>query len=193
MEQTRVAHGLTEIAAIGNSMGGFMALRLAELTEVHRVAAFAPQFSMHPNLVPQEIRWARYAKSINDWPYPDVGALTSDETAYFIFHGYNPMEAWHWLRFPWSPRINHFIFKGPGHNVAARLQSQRLLGQIFNAAMSNRPRAVRHALERSRVGRRFEVMRREQYQAAYPELTLGAMGAAAAVPERVSHRELQRA
>ena len=134
IEKMRAEHGLTEVVALGNSMGGFAALRLPELTEIHVVASFAPQFSMHPDLVPEETRWAQHSTHIRDWRYPDVGALAQKDTAYFIFHGSNPNEARHWLRFPWRPKINHFIFTGLGHDLAARLQKRRLLGQVFNAA-----------------------------------------------------------
>ncbi len=182
VEGTRVNHGITEIVALGNSMGGFAALVLANMVPVDTVIAFAPQFSMHPDLVPEEKRWSIFSSNITCWPIPDVGNLDQEVSDYYIFHGSNPLESRHWLRFPWNRRLNHFIFDGLGHDVAARIQKRRLLPLIFNGAVAGRPRAVRLALERSFLGRRFNVSRREVFQEIHPELTIGKEGAPMVVP-----------
>ncbi len=182
VEDTRVSHGITEIVALGNSMGGFVALVLANMVHIDTVIAFAPQFSMHPDLVPEEKRWSIFSSNITCWTIPDVGTLDQEASEYYIFHGSNPLESRHWLRFPWNRRLNHFIFDGLGHDVAARIQKRRLLPSIFDAAVAGRPRAVRLALERSFLGRQFHVSRREVFQDNNPKLTLGRMGAPLVVP-----------
>jgi pimeloyl-ACP methyl ester carboxylesterase len=182
VEVTRAKLGPGEVVALGNSMGGFAALALAERVEIGTVVAFAPQYSMNPDLVPEETRWAHFASQITDWPVPDVGRLDSPGTQYFVFHGGNAWEARHWLRFPIQSRLHHFIFDGMGHDVAARLRKRHLLPQVFNAAVRGKPRALRVALERSILGRRFTVVRRETYQIEHPELTTGPEGAPVVVP-----------
>ena len=183
IENYRVEHGIDEVVLLGNSMGGFAALVLADLTPVDTVIAFAPQFSMHSDLVPEETRWQRQAERISDWPHPTVGALAQADTQYFIFHGSNPVEARHWLRFPWHRGLNHFVFKGMGHGLAGRMRKRRLLARVIDACISGKSRQVRLAMERSFLGRRFEVSRREVFQATYDVAPLDPSGAPVVVPE----------
>jgi len=183
IEGYRAEHGIDEVVLMGNSMGGFAALMLAQLTEVDTVIALAPQFSMNPDLVPEETRWRHWMLQIAEWRFPAVAGLERDRTRYFIFHGSHPAEARHWLRFPWHRGLNHFVFHGLGHDLAARMRKRRLLGRVIDACIAGKSRQVRLALERSFLGRRFEVSRREAYQPAHPELTLDPGGAPVVVPE----------
>ena len=183
IEDYRDAHRIEEVVLLGNSMGGFMALVLAGLTEVGTVIAFAPQFSMDKALVPGEERWQILAGNIADWRYRDVGALDREGTNYYIFHGDNPIEAQHWLRFPWRRQLNHFIFTGEAHNVAKLLAKRHMLNRVVENAIQNKPRALRLALAKSFLGRNFIVRRREAYQREHPELTLPPGGAPLVVPE----------
>jgi pimeloyl-ACP methyl ester carboxylesterase len=166
IEEYRAAHGIDEVVALGNSMGGFAALRLAELTEIRTAIAFAPQFSMQRELVPEEHRWQYHAGRIGHWRFADVGRLDTPGTRYFILHGDAPEEAWHWLRFPWRPQVNHFILGGQGHNVARLLQKRRLLAQVVELSMLHKPRMVRRLLQRTFLGSGLPVARREHYDAA---------------------------
>jgi len=163
-------HDLTEVVALGNSMGGFDALVLADLIPVQTVIAFAPQFSMHPDIVPEEPRWNYHRDRIETWTWRDVGAMRADNTAYFIFHGDNALEARHWLRFPEGGRINHYIFKGIGHDVSARLRKRRLLAPVIETALDNKPRKLRKMIESSALGKRFEFYRRDVYMQKFPEI-----------------------
>ena len=172
VERYRKTHGITETILLGNSMGGFAALVLADLIAVDTVIAFAPQFSVHPDIVPEETRWSFHISRIKNWVYDDVGALDRPNTAYFLFHDEHPWEARHWLRFPWHARLNHFILSGLAHEVASRLQKRRMLAQVVHHAIEQRPRVLRHKLERSVFGRRFNVLRREDYHRKYPDMCL---------------------
>jgi hypothetical protein len=90
-----------------------------------------------------------------------VGALAQPGTSYYIFHGAAAKEAPHWQRFPWSPRLNHFIFARRGHRLAGDLRDLGLLGPIFAEVQKDRPRCLRRLLERARLGRGVTVQRRE--------------------------------
>ncbi|MCG6904505.1 MAG: hypothetical protein LJE68_17685 [Rhodobacter sp.] len=172
VQNYRDQHGITEITALGNSMGGFAALRLPELMPIETVISFSPQFSVHPDLVPEEQRWKFHTSKITNWHFRDVGPLETSGTEYFIFHGDAESEAFHWLRFPWHTRLNHFIFRGMNHELASRMQKRRLLRQVIKHSIEGRSRVLRIAMERSRFGRRFEVLRREDYHQKYPDLSL---------------------
>lgn len=184
IEEYRDANDIDEVVTFGNAMGGYAALILPDLTEIRIAIAFAPQFSMHPGRVPEETRWSHFVQDIDTWPHPDIGPLRAEGTAYYIFHGDNPWEARHWLRFPWrrAATLNHFIFVGHAHNIASILQKRRMLGRVVDLAIENRPRAVRQALIKSFLGRSFLAQRREHYQAGHPDLTLEPGGAPMIVP-----------
>ncbi len=182
IETYRGAHGIEEVVTLGNSMGGFAAIRLAELTRIDTVIAFTPQFSVHPDIVPEETRWRYFRDQIAEWRYADVGALAEPDTAYFLFHGGAEDERWHWLRFPWRRQLNHFILHGMGHRVASVMRKRQILGPVIAAAIERRPRVARRRMEREFLGRRFDVHRRETYQQLYPDLTLAPGGAPVVVP-----------
>ncbi len=183
IEDYRVEHGIDEVVLLGNSMGGFAALMLAEIMEVDTVIALSPQFSMNPDLVPEETRWQFWQKKIAEWRFPCVAGLQVKETTYFIFHGSHPAEARHWLRFPWHRKLNHFVFEGLGHDIAARMRKRHLLARVIDACIAGKSRQVRVAMQRSFLGRRFEVSRREVYQAAHEVEPLDPKGAPVVVPE----------
>lgn len=167
IEGFRAARSITEVVALGNSMGGFAAIRLAELTQVDTVIALSPQFSANPETVPEETRWKLYRNRITDWPHPTVGALDREETMYFLFHGDAPEEAAHWSRFPWHGGLHHFIFAGQDHNVARQMKSAHVFKPVIQAAMQRKPRRVRKLLERGFDGAERGVYRREAYAEAF--------------------------
>lgn len=177
IEQTRSQHGITGVLAMGNSMGGFMALVLADLIKIDQVAAFAPQFSMNPRILPEETRWSNATAHIANWRYPDVGRLEAPGTIYYVFHGADLPEARHWLRFPRPKNLHHFIFGGIGHGIAARLRATGLLSPILSAVQNNRSRVLRRTLQRSKLARKSQILRREAFEEANPELIRAYLGA----------------
>ena len=148
---------------LGNSMGAFAAIVLADLIKVDTVIAFTPQFSAHPDRVPHETRWSQFRHAITDWRFPDVGEMAQEETAYYIFHGDAPSEVMHWEQFPMGDHINHYILQGGGHNVARLLQRRGKLKQIVYAAIHGKTRVVRKNLERAVVEDEVEICQREEY------------------------------
>ncbi len=168
MQQFVEFHDIDETVAMGNSMGGFAAFVLADLMPIDTVISFSPQFSAHPDIVPEEKRWIYHRQRIETWPYATVGEIAQPETRYFIFHGDTPEEAIHWRRFPEPQGINHFIFRGQDHNLVRVVQKRRLLQQVVSAAIDGRSRAVRKLLQREKLGHKFDVLRRADYEATYP-------------------------
>ncbi len=81
--------GTKRVLALGNSMGGSAALMFASRIEQCRHAiAFAPQSSMHPDLVPFENRWDQYRSKITEWTTPDpIASLEGGLHRYYVFYG----------------------------------------------------------------------------------------------------------
>ena len=148
---------------LGNSMGAFAAIVLADLIKVDAVIAFTPQFSAHPDLVPDETRWTPFRNAIKDWRFPDVGKMAQEGTAYYLFHGDAPSEVMHWEKFPMGDHISHYILQGGGHNVARLLQRRGKLRQIVHAAIHGKTRVVRKTLERAVVEDDVVICQREEY------------------------------
>ena len=161
IEETAETTGVATIVAVGNSMGAFMAIRLAEITRVDIVIGLSPQFSVQPELMPTETRWMRFRKGISDWICPDVGAMRAEGTAYYVFHGDTPDEKRHWSRFPRHARLHHYILFRGRHNIAVALKKSGVLLDTVRAAILNRPRQVRRVLQ-SQKGRRFTPTYRAQ-------------------------------
>ncbi len=51
--------GAADVMAYGSSMGGYAAVRFADAVGAHRVLALSPQYSIDPQKMPSEIRWAQ--------------------------------------------------------------------------------------------------------------------------------------
>ena len=100
-----------------------------------------------------------------------------------MFHGSQACEARHWLRFPWHRKLHHFVCDGQGHDLAVRMRKRHLLARVIDAAIAGKPRQVRLALQRSFLGRRFDVARREVFQARHVAEPLDPAGAPVVLPE----------
>ena len=56
-----------EIISIGNSMGAYNAIQFANDINVTKAIAFAPQYSVHSDIVPDETRWKKLSDKIKKW------------------------------------------------------------------------------------------------------------------------------
>ena len=134
------------VIAIGNSMGGTMALHLSRLFEFDRVIAFTPQYSVLADEVPEEDRWFFFRRKIKTFHFPKVEGLRTRTTKYLIFHGDEHRELAHALRFPKAPGIAHYIIPQTDHNVAAALRSKGALAPLVNSLLSAQPKRFRRQL-----------------------------------------------
>lgn len=143
--ETAARIGASRIVAIGNSMGGSSALILAALMPIDAVVAVAPQYSVHPDVIPEETRWRFFRNRITAWPHrqvPDIGAELGDV---IVMNGDSPDELAHALRF--APMETHFIFPGQDHRLASRLHAHGKLAPILTNAIQGRPDRARSALQ----------------------------------------------
>lgn len=134
------------VIAIGNSMGGTMALHLSKLFDFERVIAFTPQYSVLEKEVPEEDRWFFFRKQIRSYPFPRVENLRPETTKYYIFHGDEHRELAHALRFPKAPGISHYIMPKTDHRVAAHLRDRGALRPLVQNLISGKPRQFRKQL-----------------------------------------------
>ena len=148
VEKVAADHAISEIAMIGNSMGGSMALLLAHQIKAKCVLAFVPQYSVCPDVVPEETRWKRYRKHITHFRFHEAVPEVSPDQKIFVVHGGTEAELAHALRFPKTPAVRHFIIPKYGHSLAAKLHNKKALGPLINAALADRPVKFRRLIER---------------------------------------------
>lgn len=134
------------VIALGNSMGGTMALHVSRLFDFDRVIAFTPQYSVLANEVPEEDRWVYFRKQIQSYPFPRVEDLRTDTTKYYIFHGDERRELAHALRFPKAPGISHYIMPNTDHKVAATLRDRGVLRPLVQHVINGQSMRLRRQI-----------------------------------------------
>ena len=150
-------HGITKVMAIGTSMGAYNALILGRKMPLSRIICFTPQYSVHPEVLPEEKRWWWFRKQITNWPFKQMDKLPKPPVPIYMFHGDTPDERMHWERFPTAPNLKHYIFKGADHNFVGNLKGADTLRKIVVAAINDRPGRL------GKVVQRAGGLRREDY------------------------------
>lgn len=139
--------GAERVLALGNSMGGSMALMLGPLLRPDLILAIVPQFSADPARVPEETRWAAFRQRIAQWPFPAVPDLAGRGLAAVILHGTRGLEGIHWRRFPHgNSDVLHFLFPNAGHALARVLNEQGRLRPLVRAAARGNRLKIRHII-----------------------------------------------
>lgn len=141
VESIRNALGITEIVALGNSMGGTMALHLARLIPMTRTLALVPQYSADPALVPDEHRWLPFRRRIAAFPFRAVDSIAPQGT-HIVLHGGTTGELRHALAFPQADNLRHYILPHHNHNLARRLHDRGRLAPLVSAFLEGRLQAV---------------------------------------------------
>jgi hypothetical protein len=127
-----LAEGRT-VCALGNSMGGFLAILMSRFMPLKSVVAIVPQYSVSKAVVPSENRWDRYVDQIREWRYESLEGSFVPGTHYYVLAGYTPLEARQLDLFPSAPNIHKIYFQGPRfeHNVALELKAAGLLYPVI--------------------------------------------------------------
>lgn len=121
------------VNALGNSMGGFLAILMSRFMAIHSVVAIVPQFSVSKAVVPGESRWDRYVDKILEWRYESLDGCFVPDTNYYVLAGYSAVEARQLDRFPSARNIHKIFFRAPrfNHNVAQELKAAGLLYPVI--------------------------------------------------------------
>ena len=98
-----------KIYIIGNSMGGFLAILFSKFLEAKKVISFSPQFSVCPDIVPDEIRWMNYRQFIDEYRYKDLSDSFDKNTKYALLIGDGQHEDIHYNNFIYT--INIYEYK----------------------------------------------------------------------------------
>lgn len=123
------------VVTIGNSLGGFGAIWITRYLPVDVAMAFCPQYSVHPEEVPDEPRWMEFREQIDQWRVRSLEGAFNETTRYYTFNGDGPDEL-HWRRLPDLPNCEHILIKGAGHETALYLKGREVLAMVIEAAAS---------------------------------------------------------
>lgn len=130
------------VVAIGNSMGGTMAILMADYVKFETVTALVPQVSVHPDIVPEETRWMRFRKRIKTYRFEQIIKMNARDTRYFVFHGGSDDELVHAARFPAFENGQHYILPNDDHNLARSLRKDGQLSPLMYQAMMGHTKRV---------------------------------------------------
>lgn len=136
------------VVAIGNSMGGTMAILMAVYVKFDTVTALVPQVSVHPDIVPEETRWMRFRKRIKTYRFDRIAKLNARDTQYFVFHGGTDDELVHAARFPVFANGGHYIIPHEDHNLAKSLRkADQLYPLMYQSMLGHKKRVHRRVLD----------------------------------------------
>jgi pimeloyl-ACP methyl ester carboxylesterase len=155
--------GCEDLHLLGNSMGGSMALLLADKLPARSVLALSPQYSVDPEVMPDEPRWMRFRKRIKNFHHPEIRPQPREGQRIYIAHGGHEAELRHAHRFPRADGIQHFIVPEADHNMARDLKEAGVLFKLIGATIEGRPLVLRKTL--AKQGGMF-IRQFEQHHAA---------------------------
>lgn len=143
IQEVKEKAGITRVIALGNSMGGTMAIILSQLMHIDSVIALTPQVSVDPEVVPEETRWVKFRNNIETFHFRKIIELPSDRSQITIIHGDSPNELMHALKFPKDENAAHFIVPGGNHALAQTLHKSGDLKPIILYAIAGKRRRIR--------------------------------------------------
>ncbi len=142
----RDSEGLREVISLGNSMGGYGAMLLPRDVRVTRVVAFSPQVTMDRKLLADD-RWPDVGARFT-LPVRNVGDVIGRARAHFyVMAGADcAPDLEHLALLPDHKRLHRYILAKGRHNVAHRLKSAGVLGDVIAAIIKGRKARVESLL-----------------------------------------------
>ena len=129
--------GLPACHTIGNSMGGYGAIRLAREMPVAVALAFSPQASMDPARIDEQ-RWPEHRPAIVlDRHLPLSACLVPQTQHYAVFGAASRIERAHRALLPDVPHLTCLMLPGGGHNIVRILKGSGHLVPLVAAAMDD--------------------------------------------------------
>lgn len=121
------------LTALGNSMGGFLAILASRFIAFDTVVSICPQYSVCPQVI-DEPRWRQYTSKITDWKYPSLDGAFLANTQYYAF-GSPYGRDWQQLqRFPVLPNLHKIMLRGvEAHHEARRMKQFGVLYPVIEA------------------------------------------------------------
>lgn len=129
--------GLPACHTIGNSMGGYGAIRLARDMPVAVALAFSPQATMDRRLI-DEPRWDEYRPAIVMADHLPLGDCLVPQTRFWaVFGAASRREVAHRNLLPDVPQLTCLMLPGGGHNIVQLLKEADLLAPLVDAMMDD--------------------------------------------------------
>lgn len=131
-------HQITEIVAIGNSMGGYGAILFSALLPVKRVAAFVPQISMHSEVL-DEPRWQEFRPDFGPELARSLEESFRKSTAeiHVVYGAEDRLDQAHAALIPSLPNLHVRMMRHCDHSDAVvRLKDTGYLAKLVNAVLS---------------------------------------------------------
>ena len=147
VDRIRSELGAHRLVTLGHSMGGFSAMALAAKLGAQSAVAFAPQVSVHPDIVGDDHRWMEWRAQIKTFRVRSVDEMLADGPTYHVFHGLHGREAPQRDRVPFRDNLIHTILPRTHHNVSTRLKNAGLLADVVASGFDNKRRRLRQMLK----------------------------------------------
>lgn len=125
-----------KVTILGVSMGGFNAVVATRYIDALLCMSFCPQFSVHPDIMPQEHRYDAFVAAIEDFHIPSLEEYFNDSCVYYTFNGSQGMDRYHWEKFPVLKNARHYVFPEIDHRVARELRVRDILVPLIGACMN---------------------------------------------------------
>ena len=139
------SYGSKNINAIGNSMGGFLAVLVSRFIDVSTVVAICPQYSVSREVVPKEHRWSDHVNNIQVWKYKSLDGCFCERTKYYVLAGVGGHDDKQLKWIPDRSNINKIYFKDKrfNHRVSLALKEDGILyGVVADCLAGKRPSEI---------------------------------------------------
>lgn len=131
------AEGISDLSAVGNSMGGTGAILAAAQLPIRHVAAFNPAIRFTADLLADPF-WDGFRERLGPDLIPDLGALMQSASARFwlTFGGRRADDRSQCAAVPQAGHIRTHMIAGLGHDLPRWLKDRGLIRPIVRAKLS---------------------------------------------------------
>jgi len=129
------------VHAVGYCMGGFLAILMSKVISLHSVVAITPQWSIHPDILPESSYLREFTNRIDSWEVISLENSFNDTAKYFIFNSNDVDDQYQIQFFPEQENLEIFEF-GPatGHDLPEALGGK--LEELMFACINDNPKMV---------------------------------------------------
>ncbi|WP_151718338.1 hypothetical protein [Gemmobacter serpentinus] len=138
--------GAAQVVAMGHSLGGFSALVLGGFTKVDVALAMSPQYSVAPDLVPDEPRWMGFRNKITEWRIRQAGDHMNAATDHVVIFGRAGREAPQRRLMRPAANVACYLLPRVRHDSVVRLHEAGVLDEVVQLAFDGRKRRLRQLL-----------------------------------------------
>lgn len=131
-----------KVYAVGYCMGGFLATVLSKYIDVEAVVAITPQYSIHPDYMPDYSFLRIWADRVKKWNIKSLDGYFNDTTKYYVFGSEHRDDLDQLAMFPSMPNITTFMFPDTAHDLPEVLGED--LNRLMMLCINGKPEVVDH-------------------------------------------------